>query len=70
LDADGKSPKSASFDLSGLRGTVAIRAWQFDAPAYDATFEPPAGLSEKEVSQEDLQRMISGLLNFAVDSAQ
>ncbi len=70
LDADGKSPKSASFDVSGLRGTLAIRAWQFDAPAQDAMFEPPAGLSQQEVSQEDLQRMISGLLNFAVENVQ
>jgi dienelactone hydrolase len=70
LDADGKSPKSAGFDLSGLRGTVAIHAWQFDAPAYDALFEPPAGLSVQEVSQEDLQRMISGLLNFTLENVQ
>jgi hypothetical protein len=70
LDADGKSPKSASFDVSGLRGAVMIHAWQFDAPAEDAMFEPPAGLSRQEVSQEDLQRMISGLLNFAIDNVQ
>ena len=68
LDADGKSPKSAGFDLSGLRGAVMVHAWQFDAPAQDAMFEPPAGLSEKGVSQEDLQRMISGLLNFALEN--
>jgi ssDNA-binding replication factor A large subunit len=70
LDGDGKSPKSASFDISGVRGTVAVNAWQFDAPADDAMFEPPAGLSEKDVSREDLQRMISGLLNFAVENSQ
>jgi dienelactone hydrolase len=70
LDTDGKSPKSAAFDVSGVRGTVIIHAWQFDAPAHDAMFEPPAGLSEKPVSQEDVQRMMSGLLNFAVENVQ
>ena len=70
LDADGKSPQSLRFDFPGVRGTVAIRAWQFDVPALDAMFEPPTGLSEKDVAQEDLQRMISGLLNFAVENVQ
>jgi dienelactone hydrolase len=70
LGADGKSPKSAGIDIAGVRGTVLVNAWQFDAPAYDAMFEPPAGLRQQEVSQEDLQRMISGLVNFAVESVQ
>jgi hypothetical protein len=69
LDTDGKSPKSAGFDVSGLRGTATIHAWQFDALAYDAMFEPPAGLNEKDVRQQDLQRMMSSLLNFAMENA-
>jgi len=70
LDADGKRPKSVRFDVAGLEGTVLVNAWQFDAPACDAAFEPPAGLSEKKVSQEDLGRMMSALVDFAVEKAQ
>jgi hypothetical protein len=69
LDRDGKSPKSVSFHVAGVEGTIRLNAWHFDAPAYDAMFEPPAGLRQQKVPQDDLRRMMSALVNFALESA-
>lgn len=68
LDDDGSTPKSARFDASDLRATVTFHAWQVDTVGADALFDPPSGLEEKDVGREDLARMFSALLNFAMES--
>jgi dienelactone hydrolase len=70
LHEDGAMPRSATFDVDGVRGTVVFHAWQFNTVAHDSMFQEPAGLPSKEVDPSDLVRMFSAMFNFVADSLE
>ena len=65
MSDDDRAPTSADFDVSGMKGHLRIRGWQTNTVATDALFEPPRSASRQEVSQADVHRMFSAVLNFA-----
>jgi dienelactone hydrolase len=65
---DWAAPRSAAFDVEGIRGTLIFHAWSFDAVAHDSMFQEPAGLPCKEVAAVDLARMFSAALDFAAET--
>ena len=65
LQHDWAAPRSAAFDVDGIRGTVIIHAWSINATAHDSMFQEPAGLPVKEVAAVDLARMFSAAVDFA-----
>jgi hypothetical protein len=70
LQDDRTTPRGATFDAEGVRGSVTFHAWQLNAVAHESLFREPAGLPTKEVDQSDLVRMFSALFNFAMESIQ
>jgi isopenicillin-N N-acyltransferase like protein len=68
---DGRNPAEAAYCLGGVNlGTLRFNAWQSNAPADDAVFEPPAGNERREVDQFDLYRVFSAMLNFAAEKTE
>jgi isopenicillin-N N-acyltransferase like protein len=51
-------------------GRLQVHAWQTNAPAADAMFEPPEGKTCRKVDQLDLYRMFSAMLNFAAERTE
>ncbi len=69
LDRD-RRPISAAFDVDGVRGEVAFRAWQTDTVAPDELFQPPAGLAVREVDPADLYRIYSAMFDFLMEMTE
>ncbi len=69
LAKDQKTPVEITFDVSDIRGSVAVRGWQANTVAHAALFAPPADLTGKDVNREDLYRIFSALFNFAMENA-
>lgn len=67
LDREAKTPASASFDVQGVQGEVVFHAWDFNAPATGETFQPPAGLTIREVDSADICRIFSAVFDFAME---
>ena len=68
---DGRSPAEAAYSIAGANlGTLHVRAWQANAPADDAMFEPPEAKQHREVDQLDLYRVFAAMLNFAAEKAE
>lgn len=65
--ADGRTPLALEFDIDGTRGRILFRAWQVNAVAHDALFDPPAGIPEKIVDGTDLVRIFSAAVNFGLE---
>lgn len=70
LSPDRKTPRSATFDVDGVRGEVTFRAWQANTVAHDSLFEPPGGLRRQEVGRDDVCRIFSSMFNFAMEMTQ
>lgn len=70
FDRDGKTPRSSTFQVQGVQGTVTFRVWQLNAPAHDSLFEPPDQLPVRQVDAEDLYRIFSAMFNFAMENLQ
>ncbi|NUQ62681.1 MAG: alpha/beta hydrolase [Pirellulales bacterium] len=70
VDKDGRSPQSLEFDVGGVQGTARFRTWQMNTVAHPGLYDPPAGLPVQEVNRDDLYRMFSAMLNFAMENAQ
>jgi dienelactone hydrolase len=68
LQEDRLTPRSAAFDVQGVRGTVAFHAWQFNTIAHEPMFQAAGNAPAKEVAPTDLTRMFSAALNFAAES--
>ncbi|MGA2035335.1 MAG: C45 family autoproteolytic acyltransferase/hydrolase [Thermoguttaceae bacterium] len=68
LEEDRAAPRSATFDVAGIRGHVIFHAWQLNAAAQDSMFREPAGSTAKEVAAVDLLRMFASAINFAAES--
>ncbi len=62
------TPERLEFDIQGVHGAVIFHAWQFDAVALEALYEPPRGLPVKEVSAADLTRMWAAVFDFAAET--
>jgi hypothetical protein len=67
LHNDKKTPRELTFDVAGVRGTIVFHAWRTNTLARAAMFEPPDGLSGKEVNQADMYRIFSSAFNFAME---
>ena len=65
--ADQATPAMATFEIEGFRGTVVFHAWEFNAAAREAMFQPPADVPVKEVAATDLVRMFSAAFSFAAE---
>jgi dienelactone hydrolase len=70
LGDDNKTPRSFTFTADGVRGRVDVRGWQVNGVAHSSMFEPPAGLTVKEVNREDVQRVFGAALDFAMERVQ
>jgi hypothetical protein len=70
LGEDGKTPRALTFDFPGAQGAVKFNGWQTNTMAHEAMFDPPAGLTPKEVPAEELRRVFSAMFNFAMEKAQ
>lgn len=69
LADDQKTPTKITFNIAKVQGTITVRSWQTNTVAHAAMFEPPAGLTVKEVKRDDLYRIFSSLFNFAMENA-
>ena len=67
---DGRAPQSLSFDIEGVQGTVKFRGWEMNTVADPGMFDPPGGLPVQEVDSNDLDRMFSAMLNFAMENME
>jgi isopenicillin-N N-acyltransferase like protein len=71
LQNDGRTPSDAVLTIGGVPiGTLRIRAWQTNAVADDAMFEPPQTKQRRDVDQLDMFRVFAAMLNFAADRAE
>ena len=70
MHSDGIRPDRVEFEVADLCGVAAFRAWQRNAPAPDALFDPPAGLPQREVNADDLHKIFSAMFNFAMESIE
>jgi hypothetical protein len=66
---DGYIPQSLSFNIAGTHGSVKFVAWQINAIAQDAQFQPPADLPRRQVDQSFLYTLFSTSLKFALGTA-
>ncbi len=62
------TPERLEFSIQGVRGAVIFHAWQIDALAQDALYEPPRGLPVTKVSAVDLTRMWAAVFDFAAET--
>jgi len=70
LKADQKTPDQLMLDVADVQATITFRRWQIDTVAHDGMFDPPGGLTVKEVAADDLYRIFSALFNFALESVE
>lgn len=68
LDRDGKTPKSLTFQVRGVRGRVTFHGWQLNAVAQDALFQEPGKPASQEVDADDLYRIFAAMFNFAMEN--
>lgn len=60
-----RTPTHADFEIGGWRGRVRLHGWQTNTLATDALFAPPPAARQQAVTQADVYRMFSAVLNFA-----
>ncbi|NOY43479.1 MAG: prolyl oligopeptidase family serine peptidase [Planctomycetes bacterium] len=64
---DQKTPKSISFDIEGMQGTLTFRSWQSNSVAFPSLFQPPPDIPVEDVDKADLLRIYASLFNFAME---
>jgi len=68
FEPDGKTPREATWDIAGTRGTVTFHGWRIDSVGHRSFFEPPADVPVKDVDQADIYRMFAALFDFALEN--
>jgi dienelactone hydrolase len=67
LAADGRSPQSITIGFVDALATVTFRSFELNTVAHSALFEPPSGMSVREVDRESVYRIFSSMFNFAME---
>ncbi len=64
------TPVQAGWSLNGHTGLARFSHWRLNAVAPDTVFEPPAGLPQQAVRQEDLLRMFGAAFEFGMEAVE
>lgn len=67
---DRKTPDRLRVETPEVDIAIEVRSWQINTIAHDAMFDPPSGLTNKDVPRDDLYRIFSALLNFAMENVE
>jgi len=70
LQRDTLSPREISFDVAGVRGSLAVRQWAVDTISSAEMFREPSAEAVRAVPQQDLLRMMAAMLNFLMERAR
>ena len=66
--SEDAAPERLEVEAQGVRGTLKFHAWQTEAIAQDALYQPPQGLPVKEVPPADLLRMWAAAIDFGYEN--
>jgi len=68
FDGDGHTLRKVSVETSDGSATAEIRVFQTDTVARPSLFAPPAGKQRRQVARADLDRVVSAIFDFALES--
>ena len=67
MTPDGRSPQSITIGFVDAVATITFRSFALNTVAHPALFDPPSGVSAREVDRQTVYRIFSSIFNFAME---
>jgi dienelactone hydrolase len=69
VKTDTNAPESATFNVSGVEGSIRFHRWQINAAAEESLFQPPSDLPRRQVDESFLYTLFSTSLRYILGAA-